>query len=118
MVLHAFNRDTNQSMMWVALPLEFVDWMSFHFAGKFIAFLASLDPYGDILIPDEVLASARAELSHVRNALEGPLGGEVPRAVEQLGEFGLAGAKSTIRRIVELLAFASTENCKIVSVGD
>ena len=118
MTLHAFNRDTNQSMMYVGLPLEFVDWMALHFAGRFIAFLAAIDPYGDVLIPDDISASACAELGHVVTELKGPLGNDVPRVVEQLGDFGRAGAVSTVRQIIELVAFASNENCKVVSVGD
>ncbi len=118
MTLHAISRQTNRSLKWVALPLEFVDWMALHFPGPFIRFLASLDPYGDILIPGNILAFAPDELAQVRKELQGSLGREVPSVVEVSGDYGISGALSTVNGMIELIRFATGNNCKVVSVGD
>ena len=118
MTLHAFSRETNKSMKWVALPLEFVDWMAAHFQGTFISFMASVDPYDDILIPNAVSESAPDELMRVQSELQGPFGRDVPVVVDLFGEYGISGALSTVDQIIELIHFAAGNNCKVVSVGD
>ena len=118
MVLHAFSRETNKSMKWVALPLEFVDWMAAHFQGRFFFFLAALNPYGDLLIPNDITGLAPDELMRVRSELQGPLGRDVPDVVEGYGKYGRSGALSTVDQMIELMHFAAENNCKVVSVGD
>lgn len=118
MTLHAFSKETNKSLKWVALPLEFVDWMALHVEGRFVSFLASIDPYGDILIPSEVTASAPDELVQVRKELRRPSPKDVPIIVDEFGEYGLRGAISTVDQLIELIDFAARSDCKIVSVGD
>ena len=118
MTLHAFNKQTNKSMKWVALPLELVDWMALHFSGQFIAHLASIDPYKDVLIPDSVTVTASDELGAVRNELRGEIAEDVPQTVDLFGKYGVAGAQTTLDQLIELLIFAKENDCKVVSVGD
>ena len=118
MTLHAINKNTNNTMKWVALPLELVDWMALHFSGRFIKHLAVIDPYDSILIPEDVTFTAVDELAAVRKELNGGLNDDLPQTVDLFGPYGISGALTTLEQLIELINFSKENNCKVVSVGD
>lgn len=118
MTLHAFCKLTNKSLKCADLPLQFVDWTVQNFSGKFISFLASVDPYGDILIPDNIAVFAATDFKVVRTHLRETKKCDVPQIVELYGKYGRSGALKTIDQVLNLIDFAKENNYKIVSIGD
>lgn len=118
MTLHAFDLATNQSMRWVAVPLEFVDWMAAHFDGKLIQHLRQIDPYASALIPRSALETPIEEFQKVREHLKQREPPDVPNVVDIYGHYGLTGALKTTRQLLEFFEFANQAKYKIVSIGD
>jgi hypothetical protein len=118
MTLHAFDLSTNKSMRWVAVPLEFVDWMAAHFSGELIQHLRRIDPYTSVRIPESVLESPIEELVEVRESLKRRSQRDIPEAVDIYGRYGTEGALTTVKELLEFFEFTKQAACKVVSIGD
>jgi hypothetical protein len=118
MTLHAFDLLTNRSLRWVAVPLEFVDWMAAHFDGKLIQHLRQIDPYEIVRIPDSVLVTSIEEFAEVRRQLKKVRHSDVPKVVDLYGDYGSAGALMTVSQLLDFFEFTNQNECKVVSVGD
>jgi hypothetical protein len=118
MTLHCFDKATNKSVKWVALPLEFVDWMAAHFNGTLIRYLRQVDPYARVHIPETALSDAVNEFKHVRERLKGTGPLNLPKTVDLFGAYGRAGALRTAEQLIEFFEFAAAFDGKIVSIGD
>ncbi len=117
MTLQAFDKDDGTKTIWVAVPLELVDWMAARCAGPFAKYLASLDPYASIKVADDQLSNAADELGHVLTKLRLEKC-DVPEVVDLFGKYGIAGAKNTVRQMIDFFASVSENNWKVISIGD
>jgi hypothetical protein len=117
MTLQAFSKRNGDKMIWVAVPLELVDWMAAYFGGQFVVYLASLDPYSSIKVSADRTNSAMEELTHILAALRSNKC-DAPEFVDLFGQYGTAGAKQTVTQMMEFFEAVAEHDWKVVSIGD
>lgn len=100
------------------MPLELVDLLSPHVSGPFFQFLGRVDPYDDVLVPPEAVASALKELAAAMLVLKRMPESSVPHRVDLYSEYGKARAIQSLREIEQLIERALEHGCKLVSIGD
>jgi hypothetical protein len=104
--------------MWVALPLELVDWMATHFDGVLVQYLHYIDPYASVLLPHSVVLKAVEELNTISTALNGNIASTLPEVVDIFGAYGVSGAITTVSELRDFFEFAAHNPCKVISIGD
>jgi hypothetical protein len=117
MTLQAIDNVNGENMIWVAVPLEMVDWMAARLSGPFTAYLASLDPYSSIKVAANMLSEAADELRRVLYTLRREKC-DVPEVVDLFGQYGITRAKRTVEEMIDFFDAVSKNDWKVISIGD